>query len=89
MPYRFVISLTSIGLAMLPVVVLLGCANQEAVAAVDYAKCQRLGFSPGTQYYEMCLSQVQQQRTASTTAPEPLPDQTAAVPSSNSYTRAD
>jgi hypothetical protein len=47
---------------------------------VDYANCQKLGFNPGTQYYEMCLSEVQQQRTAAVTTPEPLKDQ-----SSSSY----
>jgi hypothetical protein len=77
MPYRFIIA---IGLALLPIT-MAGCANQEAFAAADYAKCQQLGFAPGTQYYNMCLSQVQQ-RTAGVTAPEPMPDQTAAIPPS-------
>jgi len=48
---------------------MVGCANQEAFAAANYAKCQQLGFAPETQYYNMCLSQVQQQRTE----PEPIP----------------
>jgi hypothetical protein len=29
-----------------------GCANQEAFAAANYAKCQQLGFGPETQYYK-------------------------------------
>jgi len=85
MPCRFIIA---IGLALLPITIA-GCANQEAFAAADYAKCQQLGFTPATQHYDMCLSEVQQQRTAGITAPEPLRDQTAVVPPSNSYTSAD
>jgi hypothetical protein len=85
MPYCFVTRFTLIGLAMLQVTVLFGCSNQEAFSVIDNAKCQKLGFNPGTQYYDMCLSQVQQQRTAAVSAPEPLQDQTAAVPPSGSY----
>jgi hypothetical protein len=63
MPHCFFIRFTLVGLAMFPVMVLMGCSNQGAFAAVDYAQCQKLGFNPGTQYYDMCLSEVQQQRT--------------------------
>jgi hypothetical protein len=59
-----------------------GCANQEAFAAADYAKCQQLWFAPETQYYNMCFSQVQQQRTAGVTEPEPVTGETAAIPPS-------
>jgi hypothetical protein len=79
MPYRFIMV---IGLALLPTT-MAGCANQEAFTAADYAKCQQLGFTPGTQHYDTCLSNVHQQRTAGITAPEPLRDQTAALPSSS------
>jgi hypothetical protein len=78
MPYRFIIV---IGLALLPIT-MAGCVNQEAFAAADYAKCQQLGFAPGTQYYNMCLSQVQQQRTAGVTKPELVPGETAAISTS-------
>jgi hypothetical protein len=57
---------------------MVGRANQEACAAANYAKCQQLGFAPETQYYNMCLSQVQQQRTET----EPTPGETAAIPPS-------
>ena len=60
MPYRFIMV---IGLALLPTT-MAGCANQEAFTAADCAKCQQLGFTPGTQHYDTCLSNVQQQRTA-------------------------
>ena len=79
MPYRFIMFT---GFALL-LATMLGCANQEVFAAADYAKCQQLGFTPGNQYYDMCLSNVQRQRTAGITRPEPLPDQTAALPSSS------
>jgi hypothetical protein len=81
MPCRFIIA---IGVALLPITVA-GCANQEAFAAADYAKCQQLGFTPGTQHHEMCLSEVQQQRTGGIARPEPLRDQTSAVPQSGAY----
>ena len=48
MPYCFVTRFTLIGLAMLHVTVLFGCSNQEAFSAIDNAKCQKLGFNPGT-----------------------------------------
>jgi uncharacterized lipoprotein NlpE involved in copper resistance len=83
MSHRFFIRFTLVGMAMLSVMGLVGCSNQAAFTAVDYANCQKLGFNPGTQYYEMCLSEVQQQRTAEVTKSEPLTDQ-----SSDSYPNA-
>jgi hypothetical protein len=83
MSHRFFIRFPPVGMAMLSVMGLVGCSNQEAFTAMDYANCQKLGFNPGTQYYEMCLSEVQQQRTAEVTTPEPLTDQ-----SSGSYPNA-
>jgi hypothetical protein len=74
MPHCFFIRFTLVGLAMFPVMVLMGCSNQGAFAAVDYAQCQKLGFNPGTQYYDMCLSEVQQQRTTTLAA---APEQTS------------
>jgi hypothetical protein len=83
MSHRFFIRFTLVGMAMLSVMGLVGCSNQAAFTAMDYANCQKLGFNPGTQYYEMCLSEVQQQRTAEVTKSEPLIDQ-----SSDSYPNA-
>jgi hypothetical protein len=83
MSHRFFIHFPLVGMAMLSVMGLVGCSNQAAFTAMDYANCQKLGFNPGTQYYEMCLSEVQQQRTAEVTTPEPLTDQ-----SSSSYPNA-
>jgi hypothetical protein len=83
MSHRFFIRFPLVGMAMLSVMGLVGCSNQEAFTAMDCANCQKLGFNPGTQYYEMCLSEVQQQRTAEVTTPEPLTDQ-----SSGSYPNA-
>jgi hypothetical protein len=74
---RFFIRFPLVGMAMLSVMGLVGCSNQAAFTAMDYANCEKLGFNPGTQYYEMCLSEVQQQRTAAVTTPEPLTDQSS------------
>jgi hypothetical protein len=74
---RFFIRFPLVGMAMLSVMGLVGCSNQAAFTAMDYANCQKLGFNPGTQYYEICLSEVQQQRTAAVTTPEPLTDQSS------------
>ncbi len=73
MAHPFFIRRALVGLAMLPALVLVGCSNQEAFTPVDYAKCQKLGFGPGTEHYDMCLSEVHQQRTTALAAlPEPL-----------------
>jgi hypothetical protein len=64
-----------------PLLVLLGCANEEAFLAVDHAKCRQLGFTPGGAEYNTCISQVARKRTNLAAAPEPLKeDYTAAVP---------
>jgi outer membrane murein-binding lipoprotein Lpp len=75
-----VIRSTVIGLAMVLVLVLGGCANQEVFTAVDNAKCRQLGFTPGSNDYDTCLSQVARRHTDFDAVPEPLrEDYTAAI----------
>jgi hypothetical protein len=72
---------TLIGAGTVLALLLAGCANQEAFTAVDHANCRKLGFDPGGEHYNMCLSEVQRRHTALAAAPEPLrEDYTAAVP---------
>jgi len=52
----------------------LGCASGEAITAADQAQCRALGFSPKTREYDVCLSQMQRQRTALSTKSEQLRD---------------
>lgn len=58
--------------ATLFAIVLAGCSNGEAFIATDLAKCQSLGFSPGTGEYGLCLRQVRKQRTRLAEVPEQL-----------------
>lgn len=48
-----------------------GCAGGPAFVTADYAKCRELGFVEGSRDYEMCLTEVQRQRTTLAAAPQP------------------
>ena len=61
-------------IAALFAIVLAGCSMGEAFTANDFAKCQRLGFPPGTGEYGLCLRQVRKQRTSLAEVPEALRD---------------
>jgi hypothetical protein len=50
--------------ALLLVVLLAGCSNEEAFNAADHSKCRELGYEPGSGDYEVCVSEVRRQRTA-------------------------
>jgi hypothetical protein len=52
-------------------VMLGGCAGGPAFVTADYAKCRELGFVEGSRDYEMCLTEVQRQRTTLAAAPQP------------------
>jgi hypothetical protein len=61
--------------AALFALVFAGCSNGEALTAADHAKCQSLGFAPGTNDYNLCLLQQQRQRTSLAAVPEQLRDE--------------
>jgi hypothetical protein len=80
-PYLSLMRVASLIISAAPLLVLLGCANEEVFLAVDHAKCRQLGFTPGGAEYNSCISQVARRRTNLAAAPEPLKeDYTAAVP---------
>lgn len=53
---------------------LAGCAAGEAIIAADHTRCRSLGFVPNTVDYEVCLAQVQRERTTLAAVPEQLRD---------------
>jgi hypothetical protein len=59
------------GLAVVIAIMLGGCAGGPAFVTADYAKCRELGFVEGSRDYEMCLTEVQRQRTTLAAAPQP------------------
>ena len=68
---RNVLALLPCGAGLI-VLMLAGCASQPAFVAVDYAKCQELGFQQGSRDYAICLTEVHKRRTALAAAPEPI-----------------
>jgi len=61
-----------LGVAGLLGLMLTGCSNGAAFVAADYAKCRELGFEEGSREYNICLTEVQRQRTTLAAAPEPI-----------------
>jgi hypothetical protein len=53
----------TVGISILVLMTLAGCANEQALVAADHARCRELGFQPMTREYDVCLSGMKGRRT--------------------------